>query len=89
MDALLEELEELDPQVKRALVAREGDLGAQLRFVEHYELGRLDQLDVAEISPLLLRDAYLHAVEWADATSACLTSADAGPRRSDPLRRAS
>lgn len=89
MDALLEELEELDPQVKRALVAREGDLGAQLRFVEHYELGRLDQLDVAEISPLLLRDAYLHAVEWADATSTCLTSADAGPRRSDPLRRAS
>jgi EAL and modified HD-GYP domain-containing signal transduction protein len=89
MDALLEELEELDPQVKRALVAREGDLGAQLRFVEHYELGRLDQLDAAEISPLLLRDAYLHAVEWADATSACLTSADARPRRSDPLRRAS
>jgi EAL and modified HD-GYP domain-containing signal transduction protein len=89
MDALLGELEELDTRVKQALLAREGDLGAQLRLVEHYELGRLDQLDAAGTSPLLLRDAYLHAVEWADATSACLTSADAGPRRSDPLRRAS
>lgn len=89
MDALLGELEELDTRVKQALLAREGDLGAQLRLVEHYELGRLDQLDAAGISPLLLRDAYLQAVEWADDTSACLIAADTRVHRSDPLRRAS
>ncbi len=40
MDALLEELEELDGEVKRALLHRDGALGAQLRFVEQYERGR-------------------------------------------------
>jgi EAL and modified HD-GYP domain-containing signal transduction protein len=89
MDALIEELEELDTQVKRALVARDGDLGAQLRFVEDYERGRVDRLDTAVISPIMLRDAYLHAVEWADEAAACLIATDAGARRHDPLRRAS
>jgi EAL and modified HD-GYP domain-containing signal transduction protein len=89
MDVLLEELEELDGEVKRALLARDGGLGAQLRFVEQYERGRLDQLDPATIDPMLLRDAYLHAVAWADEASACLLSVGAGARRRDPLRRAS
>jgi c-di-GMP phosphodiesterase len=89
MDILLEELDELDTQVKRALLGREGDIGAQLRFVEHYESGRPDQIDPALVSPMLLRDAYLRAVEWADMTSAHLSPLDARTRRPDPLRRAS
>ncbi len=89
MDVLLEELEELDGEVTRALASRDGALGAQLRLVEQYERGRLDQLDPAAIDPMLLRDAYLQAVAWADETSACLLAAGTGARRHDPLRRAS
>jgi EAL and modified HD-GYP domain-containing signal transduction protein len=90
MDVLLDELEELDESVKRALVAREGDLGNRLRLVESYEIGRLDHLEVAGVNPFLVRDAYLRAVEWADETAACLIPLDArvGSGR-DPLRRAS
>jgi EAL and modified HD-GYP domain-containing signal transduction protein len=89
MDVLLDELDELDDSVKRALVAREGPLGDRLRLVESYELGRLDQLEVAGVSPYLLRDAYLRAVEWADETAACLIPLDARAGGRDPLRRAS
>jgi c-di-GMP-related signal transduction protein len=90
MDVLLDELDELDDSVKRALIAREGELGSRLRLVESYELGRLDHLEVAGINPFLVRDAYLRAVEWADETAACLIPLDArvGSAR-DPLRRAS
>jgi hypothetical protein len=87
MDTLLAELDDLDAPVRRALAAREGELGAQLRLVEGYERGRLD--DDGAISPLVLRDAYLQAVEWADETAACLVAAEARTRRPDPLRRAS
>jgi len=89
MDVLLEELEELDGEVTRALASRAGALGAQLRLVEQYERGRLDQLDPAAIDPMLLRDAYLQAVAWADEASACLLAAGTGARTHDPLRRAS
>jgi EAL and modified HD-GYP domain-containing signal transduction protein len=88
MDALIAELDELAPNVTRALVAREGDLGALLRLIEHYELGRPEQIDT-EISPLVVRDAYLRAVEWADDTAAALAATDTRARRHDPLRRAS
>jgi EAL and modified HD-GYP domain-containing signal transduction protein len=90
MDVLLDELDELDDSVKRALIAREGELGSRLRLVESYELGRLDHLEVAGVNPFLVRDAYLRAVEWADETAACLIPLDAraGSGR-DPLRRAS
>jgi EAL and modified HD-GYP domain-containing signal transduction protein len=89
MDALLDELDELDEAVKRALAAREGELGAHLRLVEGYERGRLDEVEDGPVSPVLLRDAYLHAVEWADETAACLVAAEKRARRPDPLRRAS
>jgi EAL and modified HD-GYP domain-containing signal transduction protein len=89
MSVLLDELDELDAGVKRALVARDGEMGEQLRWIESYERGRPDQVDSAAISPMLLRDTYLRAVEWADQTSACLTPIEAGALRSDPLRRAS
>jgi EAL and modified HD-GYP domain-containing signal transduction protein len=88
MDALIAELDELAPNVTRALVAREGDLGALLRLIEHYELGRPEQIDT-KISPLVVRDAYLRAVEWADDTAAALAATDTRARRHDPLRRAS
>jgi c-di-GMP phosphodiesterase len=89
MDVLLDELDELDDAVKRALVAREGELGDRLRLVEGYELGRLDQVDATALNPYLLRDAYLRAVEWADETAACLIPLDARAGGRDPLRRAS
>ncbi len=89
MDVLLDELDELDDSVKRALVAREGELGDRLRLVETYELGRLDQLAGAGINPFLVRDAYLRAIEWADETAACLIPLDARAGGRDPLRRAS
>jgi c-di-GMP-related signal transduction protein len=89
MDVLLDELDELDDAVKRALVAREGELGDRLRLVESYELGRLDQLEAAGVNPYLVRDAYLRAVEWADETAACLIPLDARVGGRDPLRRAS
>jgi EAL and modified HD-GYP domain-containing signal transduction protein len=89
MDVLLDELDELDDSVKRALVAREGELGDRLRLVESYELGRLDQIDIAGVSPYLVRDAYLRAVEWADETAACLIPLDGRVGGRDPLRRAS
>ena len=88
MDALIAELDELAPHVTRALVAREGDLGALLRLIEHYELGRPEQID-SGTSPLVVRDAYLRAVEWADDTAAALAATDTRARRHDPLRRAS
>jgi EAL and modified HD-GYP domain-containing signal transduction protein len=89
MDVLLDELDELDDSVKRALVAREGELGDRLRLVEGYELGRLDQIDAVGVNPYLVRDAYLRAVEWADETAACLIPLDARAGGRDPLRRAS
>jgi c-di-GMP phosphodiesterase len=89
MDVLLDELDELDDSVKRALVAREGELGDRLRLVESYELGRLDQLEKASVSPYLVRDAYLRAIEWADETAACLIPLDTRAGARDPLRRAS
>jgi EAL and modified HD-GYP domain-containing signal transduction protein len=89
MDVLLDELDELDDSVKRALVAREGELGDRLRLVESYELGRSDQLEAAGVSPYLVRDAYLRAVEWADETAACLVPLDTRAGGRDPLRRAS
>ncbi|HEY3765542.1 MAG TPA: HDOD domain-containing protein [Gaiellales bacterium] len=89
MAVLLEELDELDVRVKRALTGREGDLGVQLRWVESYERGRPDEIDAAGVSPMLMRDAYLRAVAWADETSSCLIAADRGTARVDPLRRAS
>ncbi len=89
MDVLLDELDELDDSVKRALVAREGELGDRLRLVESYELGRADQLEAAGVSPYLVRDAYLRAVEWADETAACLVPLDTRAGGRDPLRRAS
>jgi EAL and modified HD-GYP domain-containing signal transduction protein len=89
MDVLLDELDELDDSVKRALIAREGDLGDRMRLVESYELCRFDHLATAGVNLHLVRDAYLRAVEWADETSACLIPLDArvGGGR-DPLRRA-
>jgi EAL and modified HD-GYP domain-containing signal transduction protein len=89
MDVLLDELDELDDSVKRALIAREGGLGERMRLVESYELCRFDHLATAGVNLHLVRDAYLRAVEWADETSACLIPLDArasGGR--DPLRRA-
>jgi len=89
MDVLLDELDELDDSVKRALIAREGELGDRMRLVESYELCRFDHLATAGVNLHLVRDAYLRAVEWADETSACLIPLDArvGGGR-DPLRRA-
>jgi c-di-GMP phosphodiesterase len=81
MDVLLEELDELDERVARALASREGDLGAHLRWIESYERGRLGEIEPSAVSLTLLRDAYIRAVAWADEASACLGA--------PPLRRAS
>jgi c-di-GMP-related signal transduction protein len=81
MDVLLEELDELDERVARALSGRQGDLGAHLRWIESYERGRLGEIEPSAVSLTLLRDAYVRAVAWADETAASLGAA--------PLRRAS
>jgi EAL and modified HD-GYP domain-containing signal transduction protein len=81
MEVLLEELDELDERVARALADRAGELGAHLRWIESYERGRLGEIEPSAVSLTLLRDAYVRAVAWADETSACLGA--------PPLRRAS
>ncbi len=81
MDVLLEELDELDDRVVRALADRDGELGRHLRWIESYERGRLSEIEPAAVNLTLLRDAYVRAVAWADETSACLGAT--------PLRRAS
>ena len=80
MEVLLEELDELDERIVRALATRDGDLGTHLRWIESYEHGRLDEIEPSAVSLTLLRDAYVRALAWADETAAGLAP---------PLRRAS
>jgi hypothetical protein len=55
--------------VVRALVHVEGDLGRRLRCVQDYESGRWDALGPSGLSNQQLRDAYVAALAWADATT--------------------
>ena len=91
MDVLLDELDELDDAREARARRPRGRAGrAGCAWSSSYELGRLDQLEAAGVSPLLVRDAYLRAVEWADETAACARRRSTrAPAAHDPLRRAS
>jgi c-di-GMP phosphodiesterase len=59
----------------RALLHGEGDLGRTLRCVQDYESGRWDALGRSGLSNQQLRDAYVGALAWTDATTG-LVAAD-------------
>ena len=54
----------LAPELKAALVDRQGLMGAALQSVMGYEVGNWDQAECAGISPETLYDSYVSALEW-------------------------
>lgn len=71
MEQLVEELP-LAPQVRDALVERQGQLGSILMGVLEYERGNWGQSCTHGVSGGELAESYLNAVQWADATRSSL-----------------
>ncbi len=59
----------LESTIKDALLKREGDSGALLDLVCHYELAEWRQLKHDELDEETIKDAYLQSIVWA--TQAC------------------
>jgi EAL and modified HD-GYP domain-containing signal transduction protein len=68
MDRLLESLP-VTAEIKKALLAYEGHLGAVLRSVLAYERGLWDEAILPGFQPSMLFDIYLDSVEWATKTT--------------------
>jgi c-di-GMP phosphodiesterase len=62
---IVEELP-LSPAVCRALVAGEGDLGKALKCTRAYERAAWDHVTYGDLSPALIRAAYVDALFWAE-----------------------
>jgi EAL and modified HD-GYP domain-containing signal transduction protein len=68
---IVEELP-LSPAVSRALVAGEGELGKALKCTRAYERAAWDHVTYGNLSPALIRAAYVDALFWADQARAML-----------------
>jgi len=68
---IVEELP-LSPAVCRALVAGEGDLGKALKCTRAYERAAWDHVTYGNLSPALIRAAYVDALFWAEQARAML-----------------
>ncbi|HWM71199.1 MAG TPA: HDOD domain-containing protein [Steroidobacteraceae bacterium] len=68
---IVEELP-LSPAVSRALVAGEGDLGKALKCTRAYERAAWDHVTYGNLSPALIRAAYVDALFWAEQARAML-----------------
>jgi c-di-GMP phosphodiesterase len=68
---IVEELP-LAPEVAKALVSGEGQLGAALQCTRAYERGVWDHAVYADLAPHLIRAAYLDALFWAEQSRALL-----------------
>ncbi len=68
---IVEELP-LSPAVARALVASEGDLGNALVCTRAYERAAWDHVTYRDLSPALIRAAYVDALAWAEEARALL-----------------
>jgi EAL and modified HD-GYP domain-containing signal transduction protein len=68
---IVEELP-LSPAVSRALVAGEGDLGKALKCTRAYERAAWDHVNYGNLSPALIRAAYVDALFWAEQARAML-----------------
>ena len=62
---IVEELP-LSPAVCRALIAGEGDLGNALKCTRAYERAAWDHVTYGNLSPALIRAAYVDALFWAE-----------------------
>jgi EAL and modified HD-GYP domain-containing signal transduction protein len=62
---IVEELP-LAPAIARALIAGEGELGKALQCTRAYERAAWDHVRYGDISPALIRAAYLDALFWAE-----------------------
>jgi EAL and modified HD-GYP domain-containing signal transduction protein len=62
---IVEELP-LSPAVSRALVGGEGDLGKALHCTRAYERAAWDHVAYGDLSPALIRAAYVDALAWAE-----------------------
>lgn len=62
---IVEELP-LSPAISRALVAGEGDLGKALMCARAYERAAWDHVRYGNLSPALIRAAYVDALFWAE-----------------------
>jgi EAL and modified HD-GYP domain-containing signal transduction protein len=69
---IVEELP-LSPAVCRALVAGEGDLGKALKCTRAYERAAWDHVTYGNLSPALIRAAYVDALFWAEQARAMLS----------------
>jgi len=70
LDAPLDEVLQALPltdDVKGALLQREGAMGEVLRCAMAYERGRWDAVGCLHLEPVVIANAYLQAVAWADA----------------------
>lgn len=74
LEQTLEQLP-LDSEVRRALICRDGDLGAALNCVECYEYGNWSQLTFRRLSPGQIAAAHLDAVERAEQSWSALLHA--------------
>ena len=70
---IVEELP-LSPAVSRALVAGEGDLGKALKCTRAYERAAWDHVAFGDLSPSLIRAAYVDALFWAEQARGMLVS---------------
>jgi len=70
---IVEELP-LSPAVCRALVAGEGELGKALKCTRAYERAAWDHVTYGNLSPALIRAAYVDALFWAEQARAMLTN---------------
>jgi len=68
---IVEELP-LSPAVCRALIAGEGDLGKALKCTRAYERAAWDHVSYGNVSPALIRAAYVDALFWAEQARAML-----------------
>ena len=71
MQKLVEELP-LAPSISRALVAGEGDLGKALQCIRAYERAAWDHVVYGNLTPSLIRAAYVDALFWAEQARALI-----------------
>ncbi len=69
----------LSPEIKRALLAREGKLGVVLEAVTAYESGQFDTVLRTGINVPVLQKAFWQAVEYASSMMASLAAATPRP----------
>jgi len=62
----------LAPQVVRALVAEEGEIGAALKCARAYERAAWERSVYGSLSPGMIRAAYVDAVFWAEQAQALI-----------------